>query len=129
MLPPEIFTSGCKVVYVCRNPKDVCVSYFHHTGLWQEEYREDYDHFEKMFLDGTYMHGSYWFHLKVSLVILHVLKNERWGFVSGRRFLPCVLTSVTGIPTLTGGTCCLEIGCLTSRLPNRVHLRNVTNIV
>ena len=65
MLPPELFTASCKVLYVCRNPKDTCVSYFHHTGVWQEEYREDYDHFEEMFLNGTFMHGSYWHHLKV----------------------------------------------------------------
>jgi hypothetical protein len=67
MLPPELFTTaGCKVVYVCRNPKDVCVSFYHHVNLWQEEYCQDYDHFEELFLNGTFMYGNYWYHLKVS---------------------------------------------------------------
>jgi hypothetical protein len=64
-LPPNLLTSGCKVVYVCRNPKDTCVSYFHHLDVFPDEYREDYDHFEELFMNGNFMYGSYWYHLKV----------------------------------------------------------------
>ncbi|XP_045478189.1 sulfotransferase 1C4-like isoform X2 [Harmonia axyridis] len=28
LLPPDILKKGCKVIYVCRYPKDVCVSYY-----------------------------------------------------------------------------------------------------
>jgi hypothetical protein len=65
MLPPDLFTAGCKVVYVCRNPKDTCASFFHHSQLWQKEHCDDYNHFEEMFLNGTLMYGSYWYNLKV----------------------------------------------------------------
>ena len=32
MLPPTLLDT-CKVIYVCRHPMDVCVSYFYHTGM------------------------------------------------------------------------------------------------
>ena len=65
MLPPALFTSGCKVVYVCRNPKDTCVSYFHHTRLLFPHFSETFEHFETMFRQGKVEYGSYWYHLKV----------------------------------------------------------------
>ena len=54
--------------------------------------------------------------------------NGGWSFVCGL-FLPFVLTSVTGYFTLTEGACCFKSGYLTSSLPGRVHLGNVTNMV
>ena len=65
MLPPAVFEKGCKVIYVCRNPKDTCVSYFHHTALLFPDFKETFEHFETMFMQGKLEYGSYWYHLKV----------------------------------------------------------------
>jgi hypothetical protein len=65
MLPPDIFEKGCKVVYVCRNPKDACVSYYHHTLLFFQDRILEFDCFEEMFMQGKLDYGSYWYHLKV----------------------------------------------------------------
>ena len=54
------------VVYVCRNPKDAAVSYFHHKRTFHSS--EDTMDFEKllnMFITGNATFGDYWFHLKV----------------------------------------------------------------
>ena len=37
LLPPKLLDT-CKVIYVCRNPKDCCVSYYHHTLLMENNY-------------------------------------------------------------------------------------------
>ena len=65
MLPPKLFESGCKVIYVCRNPKDACVSYFHHTALIFPNFQEPFQHYEAMYKEGKVEYGSYWYHLKV----------------------------------------------------------------
>ena len=65
MLPPNLLDT-CKVVYVCRNPKDTCVSYYHHCRLFADEHPEDFEHFADMFMSGNIFYGSYWSHLKVS---------------------------------------------------------------
>lgn len=36
LLPPNLLTSGCKVVYVARNPKDCIVSNFHFNRNFRE---------------------------------------------------------------------------------------------
>jgi hypothetical protein len=64
MLPPDIFEKGGKVVTVCRNPLDACVSYYHHTSLQGHEV--SLETFEKMFMEGRVDYGDYWYHLKVS---------------------------------------------------------------
>ena len=51
------------------------------------------------------------------------------GGVFACGFLPCIANYCNWMPTLTGGACCFKIGCLTSSLPGRVHLGNVTNVV
>lgn len=39
-----------QVIYVTRNPKDTCVSYYHHCQLI-EGYKGDFEDFYKLFLD------------------------------------------------------------------------------
>ncbi len=58
------------VVYVCRNPRDACVSYYHHQRLWDEGYRfkGSFEDFAKLFRKGILSYGSYWSHLKVGLI-------------------------------------------------------------
>ena len=65
MLPPNLLESGCKVIYVCRNPKDTCVSYYHHSRLVSPNLEDTFHHFEATFMEGKLQYGSYWYHLKV----------------------------------------------------------------
>lgn len=37
LLPPNLLTSGCKVIYVARNPKDVAVSFYHLNRLFRTQ--------------------------------------------------------------------------------------------
>ena len=65
MLPPDLLDT-CKVIFVCRNPKDVCVSFFHHQrNISGYNYLGDFKQFAEMFKEGTTHYGSYWTMLKV----------------------------------------------------------------
>lgn len=66
MLPPKLLDT-CKVIYVCRNPLDVCVSFFHHSQLLLHEVMKadrGFAEFAQRFRSGEYKYGSYWSHLK-----------------------------------------------------------------
>jgi len=66
MLPPNILEE-CKVVYVSRNVKDACVSYFHHEKLLPGHGLQDdceFSLFSSLFMNGKLVYGSYWDHLK-----------------------------------------------------------------
>ena len=65
MLNPEIFKVS-KVVYVARNPKDACVSYFHHCSNPMYGQLKDFDKFAEFFKRGSLMFGDYWHHLKTA---------------------------------------------------------------
>lgn len=52
LLPPNLLTAGCKVIYVARNPKDVAVSFYHLNQLFRTQgYTGDFpkywDYFER----------------------------------------------------------------------------------
>ena len=71
MLPPNLLDT-CKVIFVSRNPKDTCVSYYHHTktiedSLENGEFIGTFTDYAKTFLDGTCLYGSYWTMLKVCM--------------------------------------------------------------
>ncbi|QQP36612.1 Sulfotransferase 1A1, partial [Caligus rogercresseyi] len=54
-----------KVIYVTRNPKDVCVSFYHHEKLLNNhQYTGSFEKFAELFLEGKVAYGSYWEHLK-----------------------------------------------------------------
>jgi len=62
-LPPKILET-CKVVYVCRNVKDTCVSYFNHSvNLTPHDFTGTFEDFASMFKADQHMYGSYWHHL------------------------------------------------------------------
>ncbi len=66
MLPPKLLDT-CKVIFVGRNPKDCCVSYFHHTNLIPSyNFKGDFDDFADLFLNDELEYGSYWDILKVN---------------------------------------------------------------
>ncbi|XP_063238070.1 luciferin sulfotransferase-like [Bacillus rossius redtenbacheri] len=51
-----------KIIYVARNPKDTCVSYYHHCKLL-EGYQGDFDDFCKLFLGDTLCFSPFWSHV------------------------------------------------------------------
>ncbi|KAC9826157.1 hypothetical protein E3N88_45205 [Mikania micrantha] len=65
-LPRSILDSGCRLVYLCRNPKDVLVSMFHFANKLRDKSRglmtiaEAFDLFSK----GVMPTGPYWDHVK-----------------------------------------------------------------
>jgi hypothetical protein len=66
-LLPQNLLDKAKVIYVCRNPKDTCVSFFHHhTDVLGQHYdfKGTFDQFAECFMDGKLEYGSYFDHLK-----------------------------------------------------------------
>ena len=67
MLPPKLLDT-CKVIFVCRNPKDACVSFYHHYNNFPEyQFKGDFKDFAQLFIDGHLEMGSYWTMLKVRI--------------------------------------------------------------
>ncbi|KAI7757351.1 hypothetical protein M8C21_014165 [Ambrosia artemisiifolia] len=65
-LPQSILDSGCRIVYMCRNPKDVLVSLFHFTNKLRDKSRCQmaFDEAFEMFSKGIMPYGPYWDHVK-----------------------------------------------------------------
>lgn len=62
-LPLSVRTgqSKCKMIYVLRNPKDVCVSFYHHLKSQVDfEYNGNFHYFIDLFLEGK-VPGDSWF--------------------------------------------------------------------
>ena len=67
MLPPNLLDVS-KVVFVARNVKDVCVSFFHMEQMNGAGLSKDtsFDDYVKFFMSGRpVVYGNYWNHLKV----------------------------------------------------------------
>ena len=81
-LPPNLLET-CKVIFVCRNPKDCCVSFYHHYQTLDALYQftGDFKDFSKMFLEGQAQFGSYWTMLKVCIAF--ILQNYKFGIWIG----------------------------------------------
>lgn len=65
-LPQSILDSGCRIVYMCRNPKDVLVSLFHFSNKLRGKYSDllTLDEAFDMFARGVIPNGPYWDHVK-----------------------------------------------------------------
>ncbi|XP_065082831.1 sulfotransferase 1C4 [Ochlerotatus camptorhynchus] len=65
LLPPSIFKTGAKVIYVARNPSDVVVSYYHLNRLYRTQgYVGDFETFYNYFENNLTPWSPYWTHLK-----------------------------------------------------------------
>ncbi|KAL7646038.1 UNVERIFIED_CONTAM: hypothetical protein RMT77_002939 [Armadillidium vulgare] len=64
LLAPSLLNT-CKVVFVARNPKDVCVSFYHHSNIVKTHgYTGDFNKFFELFLNGEVMYGPFWKYLE-----------------------------------------------------------------
>ncbi|KAG7208936.1 hypothetical protein KM043_015114 [Ampulex compressa] len=64
-LLPGLLDTGCKVIYVARNPKDVAVSFYHlNKAIKTQGYQGDFATFWDYFQNGLLPWSPYWEHLK-----------------------------------------------------------------
>ncbi|XP_065211067.1 luciferin sulfotransferase-like [Planococcus citri] len=65
LLPDKLqnYSTQAKIVYVARNPRDTCVSYYHHCKLL-EGYKGPFDKFAQLFLEGNITFGPFFNHIK-----------------------------------------------------------------
>ncbi|XP_076240816.1 sulfotransferase 2 [Calliopsis andreniformis] len=62
LLPEELLQKKPKIIYVARNPKDTCVSFYHYLKLLHG-LKGDFDEFADLFLQGNGPMGLYWAHV------------------------------------------------------------------
>ncbi|XP_056638932.1 luciferin sulfotransferase-like [Diorhabda sublineata] len=64
LLPKEIRDNikKPKIIYVTRNPKDTCISYYNHSKL-MEGYKGNFENFCELFLAGKLSFAPYWNHI------------------------------------------------------------------
>jgi hypothetical protein len=57
--------SPCKFIYIARNPKDVCVSYYHFESgkAWSGQYHGPWEHWLRIFLEGKVQRGDWFEHV------------------------------------------------------------------
>ena len=67
MLPPNLLDT-CKVIFVCRSPKDCCVSFYNHylnVHVGEYKFKGSFSDFAELFMKGLVQFGDYWTMLKV----------------------------------------------------------------
>ncbi|PWA63276.1 P-loop containing nucleoside triphosphate hydrolase [Artemisia annua] len=62
-LPKSIINFGCRIVYICRNPKDVFISYWHFVNKVKDEFSNPMDDVFESFCTGVYLNGPFWDHV------------------------------------------------------------------
>ena len=65
MLPESVFSSGAKVLYVSRDARDVCVSFYYFAKMNKvHKYRGTFSDFRDSFVNNAVMYGPYREHVK-----------------------------------------------------------------
>ncbi|XP_018564235.1 uncharacterized protein LOC108905722 [Anoplophora glabripennis] len=65
LLPPELFTSGAKVIYIARNPKNVVISaYNQHIALRVRHFIGDFETYWDLFENNLMPGTPYWEHVE-----------------------------------------------------------------
>ncbi|XP_038059534.1 sulfotransferase family cytosolic 1B member 1-like [Patiria miniata] len=65
LLPSHLSERGAKVVYICRNPKDVSVSYYYFRKTLRSKVQApSLDVYIQQFMQGEVVYGSYFTHVK-----------------------------------------------------------------
>ncbi|KAK8265975.1 hypothetical protein V6Z11_D12G211600 [Gossypium hirsutum] len=65
-LPTTIMDSGCKIIYICRDPKDTFVSMYHIFTRYAKSQNTqpiELDEAFELFCEGVSWYGSYWDHV------------------------------------------------------------------
>ncbi|XP_078051833.1 sulfotransferase 2, partial [Augochlora pura] len=62
LLPRQINEKKPKIIYVSRNPKDTCVSFYHYCRTFHNA-TGSFEDFAELFLNGNQPMGSYWDHV------------------------------------------------------------------
>ncbi|PWA52572.1 P-loop containing nucleoside triphosphate hydrolase [Artemisia annua] len=62
-LPKSIINFGCRIVYICRNPKDVFISSWHFMKKVKDEFSAPMDDAFESFCSGVNPNGPYWDHV------------------------------------------------------------------
>lgn len=79
LLPRQLRTGEkkAKIIYVSRNPKDTCVSFYYHTRL-MEGYRGDFHDFCRLFLGNKRMYISICFveTININFIIIFLLSSS-----------------------------------------------------
>ncbi|KAK9719931.1 Sulfotransferase domain [Popillia japonica] len=65
LLPQNLFKSGCKIIYVVRNPKDVIISFYYLNKLFRTQgYDGDLSKYWNYFKQNLQPWTPYWEHVK-----------------------------------------------------------------
>ncbi|KAL4568497.1 hypothetical protein LXL04_024110 [Taraxacum kok-saghyz] len=64
-LPDSVHNSNCKLVYMCRNPKDLFVSLFHFANKLRPQHMgaNSMEEVFELFCEGVSVYGPYWEHV------------------------------------------------------------------
>ncbi|KAK2575934.1 hypothetical protein KPH14_007296 [Odynerus spinipes] len=62
LLPMGIHKKKPKIIYISRNPKDTCVSFYHYCKVFHNM-KGDFEDFAELFVNGNVPMGSFWNHV------------------------------------------------------------------
>eukprot|EP00096_Caligus_rogercresseyi_P003691 TRINITY_DN1710_c1_g1_i1.p1 TRINITY_DN1710_c1_g1~~TRINITY_DN1710_c1_g1_i1.p1 ORF type:complete len:346 (+),score=48.25 TRINITY_DN1710_c1_g1_i1:18-1055(+) len=73
---PKYLPGNAKIIYLVRNPKDVCVSYYFHEMLLQNHgFNSTFEQYAEFFLEGQVAYGSFWDHAKFGIDLQKTFDN------------------------------------------------------
>ncbi|CAH8374530.1 unnamed protein product [Eruca vesicaria subsp. sativa] len=142
-LPESIKSSSCKIVYCCRNPKDMFVSLWHFGRKLAPQETADYpiEKAVKAFCEGKFIGGPFWDHVleywyaslenpnKVLFVTYEELKKQPGDSIKRiAEFLGCGFTGEEEVKEIVKlcsfeSLSCLEVNKEGNKLPNGVETK------